>query len=74
MPPGIKAGIVLGAGIGAIYARLKEGGPVGHLLDGDEVTGLPVDDDVGDASGRGADDGQSERHRPQTWPRAARRM
>lgn len=32
VPPGIKAGIVLGAGIGAIYARLKEGGPVDDAL------------------------------------------
>ncbi len=28
VPAGVKAGIVLGAGVGAIYARLKEGGPL----------------------------------------------
>lgn len=28
LPPGIKAGIVLGAGVNAVYARLQEGGAV----------------------------------------------
>jgi hypothetical protein len=28
LPPGVKAGIVLGAGVNAVYARLKEGGAV----------------------------------------------
>src|SRR3712207_8998244 len=32
-------------------------GPVGLLLDGDEVSGLAVDDHVGDPAGGGADDG-----------------
>lgn len=41
VPPGIKAGIVLGAGIGAVYARLKNGGAVDTVTVGC-VTGLVV--------------------------------
>ena len=43
--------------------RIQRGpGPVGLLVDGHQVPGLAVDDDVRDAAGRGAHDGQAQRH------------